>query len=70
LWGAVRQEDAAAAETLFAVAKTLPFSRAAFAGERALLLLDRWAAAIAVRAGERRWRSEGLMLFRVGLIGR
>ena len=38
--------------------------------ERALLMLDRWAAAIAARDGERRWRSEGLLLFRVGLFGR
>jgi len=39
-------------------------------GRRALLMLDRWAAAIAAADGERRWRSEGLLLFRVGLIGR
>jgi phytoene synthase len=70
LWGAVRQTEAEAAETLFAAARDLPFSRAAFAGERALLLLDRWAAMIAAVRGERRWRSEGLMLFRVGLLGR
>jgi phytoene synthase len=70
LWGAVQQEEAAAARALFAAARMPLAARGAFAGDRALLMLDRWAAAIATRDGERRWRSEGALLFRVGLLGR
>lgn len=70
LWGAVQQEDAAAARALFAAAGATLVPRGSFAGDRALLMLDRWAAAIAKRDGERRWRSEGSLLFRVGLLGR
>lgn len=70
LWGAVQQEEAAAARALFAAAGATLAPRGAFAGDRALLMLDRWAAAIAKRGGERRWRSEGALLFRVGLMGR
>ncbi len=33
-------------------------------------MLDRWAGAIARHDGERRWRSEGLLLLRIGLTGR
>jgi phytoene synthase len=71
LWGAGVQVEEEDAHYLFAAARAAPVpSRAAFAGRRALLMLDRWAAAIAAAGGERRWRSEGLLLFRVGLIGR
>ena len=45
-------------------------ARGDFAGNRALLMLDRWAAAIAARDGERHLRSEGLLLLRIGLFGR
>lgn len=70
LWGAVGQEDEADARQLFADARnrSVP-ARISFSG-KSLLILDRWAAAIAAVDGERRWRSEGLLLFRVGLIGR
>lgn len=70
LWGAVQQEEEKAARALFAAARMPLAGRGAFAGDRALLMLDRWAAAIATRGGERRWRSEGALLFRVGLLGR
>jgi len=71
VWGAALQEDETAARDLFAAARAEPAPpRAAFAGQRALLMLDRWAAAIAGRGGERRWRSEGLLLLRIGLTGR
>ena len=71
LWGAALQEGEAEARCLFAAARHAPAPpRAAFAGQRALLMLDRWAAAIAARDGERRWRSEGLLLLRIGLLGR
>ena len=33
-------------------------------------MLDRWAGTIARHDGERRWRSEGLLLLRIGLTGR
>ncbi|WP_227339608.1 hypothetical protein [Sphingopyxis sp. P8] len=70
LWAAVQQSDAAAARLLFAEARGPAPRRAEFHGARALLMLDRWAAAVAARDGERRWRNEGLLLFRVGLFGR
>ena len=71
LWGAVVQSEEEDAHYLFAAARAAPVpTGAAFVGRRALLMLDRWAAAIAAADGERRWRSEGLLLFRVGLIGR
>lgn len=44
--------------------------RGDFAGNRALLMLDRWAALIVRRGGERHLRSEGLLLLRFGLFGR
>lgn len=70
-WGASVQAEEANARHLFAVAARDPVpARAFFNGNRALLMLDRWSAAIARRGGDRRWRSEGLLLFRVGLIGR
>src|SRR5690606_9666185 len=63
VWGAVLQEEESAARDLFAAACDEPaLPRAAFAGMRALLMLDRWAGAIAASAGERHWRREGLLL--------
>lgn len=71
LWAAGLQESEADARRLFAqAAGVAPPPRAAFGGNRALLMLDCWAAAIAARGGARHWRSEGLLLFRIGLIGR
>jgi phytoene synthase len=71
LWGAALQETDAEASHLFAAARAAPPPpRAAFAGSRALLMLDRCAGAIAARGGERRWRREGLLLLRIGLFGR
>ncbi len=71
LWGAAQQKEEDDARRLFADARdAVPPPRTAFAGQRALLLLDRWAAAIAARGGERRWRSEGWLLFRLGLFAR
>src|SRR3546814_4177129 len=71
LWGASLQEDESEAHRLFAeVRGAPPPPRAAFAGPRALLMLDRWAASIAARAGARRWRRDGWLLFRLGFLGR
>lgn len=71
LWAAGLQEGEAEARQLLADARHRPAAtRASFAANRALLMLDRWAAAIAAADGERRWRSEGLLLLRIGLIGR
>lgn len=70
LWGAVQQEEPGPAQALFAAARGPLAARGAFEGDRALLMLDRWAATIAKHGGERRWRSEGALLFRVGLLGR
>ena len=71
LWGATVQEGEAEARQMFTAARNQPAPpRVSFRGNKALLMLDRWAAAIAAVDGERRWRSEGLLLFRVGLIGR
>jgi phytoene synthase len=71
LWGASVQTGAQEARELLAVARDwAPPPRSIFAANRALLMLDRWAAAIAQNDGERRWRSEGLLLLRIGLIGR
>ena len=71
LWGAAVQDSAAAAQQLFAAARNLPPPlRVSFSGNKALLMLDRWAGAIVGRDGERRWRSEGLLLLRLGLLGR
>ncbi len=71
LWGAGLQEGAQEARQLFAAARnrTAP-PRVSFEGNKALLMLDRWAARIAANDGERHWRSEGLLLFRIGLLGR
>lgn len=71
VWGAGLQEGQQEARHLFAAARNLPPPpRESFAESRALLMLDRWASAIARHDGERRWRSEGLLLLRIGLIGR
>jgi phytoene synthase len=71
LWGAILQEGEAEARRLLADARGRPAaSRASFAGNKALLMLDRWAGAIVSRDGDREWRSEGLLLLRIGLIGR
>lgn len=71
LWGASVQEGEREARQLIADARAVSTAqRRAYAGSRASLMLDRWAGAIAVRDGERHWRSEGLLLFRIGLLGR
>lgn len=71
LWGAGVVEAEDAARRLMADAKNADApARGDFAGNRALLMLDRWAAAIARRDGERQLRSEGLLLLRIGLFGR
>lgn len=71
LWGASVQTGAQEARELLAAARDCaPPPRSIFAANRALLMLDRWAAAIAQNDGERRWRSEGLLLLRIGLVGR
>jgi phytoene synthase len=71
LWGAVLQESGVEAQYLLAAARNLPPpARGSFSGNKALLMLDRWAGAIAQNGGERHWRSEGLLLLRLGLIGR
>lgn len=71
LWGAAVQDSAADAQQLFAAARNQPPPlRVSFNGNKALLMLDRWAGAIVGRDGERRWRSEGLLLLRLGLLGR
>ena len=71
LWGAGVEDDEATARHLLASAKACDApSRSNYAGTKALLLLDRWAAAIAENDGERHLRSEGLLLLRIGLIGR
>ncbi|ALH80720.1 hypothetical protein [Sphingopyxis macrogoltabida] len=71
LWGAGLQQGMADARQFFANARneSAPQTRS-FSDNKALLMLDRWAAAIAARDGERRWRSEGLLLLRIGLFGR
>lgn len=71
LWGAWLQEGALEARQLLAAARYLaPPPRLSFHGSKAMLMLDRWAGAIAESDGERRWRREGLLLLRLGLIGR
>ncbi len=71
VWGAAMQDDEISARDLLAAARAEPaLPRHAFAGARALLMLDRWAGVIAKSAGERHWRREALILLRIGLIGR
>ncbi|HEY0597686.1 hypothetical protein [Sphingopyxis sp.] len=71
IWGAGVEEGEAEARDLLARAKALaaPSSRV-FAGSRPLLMLDRWAGAIAGHDGERHLRGEGMLLLRIGLFGR
>lgn len=68
LWGAGLQESEQGARQMFGHARAAPAP--SITGNRALRMLDRWAGAIAARDGERQWRSEGLLLLRIGLIGR
>jgi phytoene synthase len=71
LWGAGLQQGAKEAREYFAAAHDLPPpARRSLNGNKALLMLDRWAGAIARHEGERRWRREGLLLLRIGLFGR
>lgn len=71
LWGAGVQQGEGEARDLLAAARDFPApSHRTFAGNRATRMLDRWAGAIAARGGERRWRSEALLLLRLGLVGR
>lgn len=71
LWGAGVEEGEREARDLLGHAKALSAPpRRVFAGNRSLLMLDRWAAAIAASDGERRLRGEGLLLLRIGLFGR
>ena len=70
-WGAALQDSAGDAQHFFAAARNqTPPPRVLFTGNKALLMLDRWAGAIAAHDGERHWRSEGLLLLRLGLFGR
>jgi phytoene synthase len=71
LWGAGVEEGEREARDLLGQAKILAAPpRRVFAGNRSLLMVDRWAAAIAASDGERRPRNEGLLLLRIGLFGR
>lgn len=71
VWGAGLQEGERQARQLLAEARSRAApARASLAGHKALRMLDRWAVAVASRGGERHWRSEGLLLLRIGLIGR
>ncbi|WP_294032667.1 hypothetical protein [Sphingopyxis sp.] len=71
VWGAGVEEDERAAHELLRQAKAPDAPpRRLFTGNRPLLMLDRWAAAIARRDGERDLRREGLLLLRIGLVGR
>lgn len=71
LWGAGVEENELEARRLLSDAKARPApARRIFGGNRALLMLDRWAGAIAGKGGDRHLRSEGLLLLRIGLFGR
>ncbi|HWW59107.1 MAG TPA: hypothetical protein VN047_19590 [Sphingopyxis sp.] len=71
LWGAGVEEGEAEARELLEKAKgAVAPPRRLFAGNRALLMLDRWAGAITARNGERHLRGEGILLLRIGLFGR
>ena len=71
IWGVGIQTDVDEAHALFHAARLSPTpARAHFGGSKPLLMLDRWAASIAGRNGIRSLRREGLLLFRVGLLGR
>lgn len=71
LWGAGIVEIEAEARDLLGKAKGREAPpRVIFSGNRALLMLDRWAGAIASHDGERHLRGEGMLLLRIGLFGR
>ena len=71
LWGAGVVEAEPEARGLLGDARnSVAPARRDFTGSRALLMLDRWAAAIASHDGERNLRGEGLLLLRIGLFGR
>ncbi|HEV7311092.1 hypothetical protein [Sphingopyxis sp.] len=71
VWGAGVVEAEPEARRLLGDAKNSAVPpRGDFGGTRALLMLDRWAGAIAASDGERHLRSEGLLLLRIGLFGR
>lgn len=71
LWGAGVVEGESEARCLLDMAgRAGAPARGDFARSRALLMLDRWAAAIVRRDGARHLRSEGLLLLRIGLFGR
>lgn len=71
LWGAGVEHGEREAQVLLRHAKiSAAPPRRVFARNRSLLMLDRWAAAIATGDGERNLRSEGLLLLRIGLFGR
>jgi 15-cis-phytoene synthase len=71
LWGAGVEESETEARHLLAMARALEApTRRIFAGNRSLLMLDRWAGSIARHDGERHLRSEGMLLLRIGLFGR
>ncbi len=71
VWGAGVVDAEPAARRLLDGAKhsAVP-PRRNFDGNRPLRMLDRWAGMIANHDGERRLRSEGLLLLRIGLFGR
>lgn len=71
VWGASVVEVEPEARRLLLDAKDVAAPpRRLFARNRALLMLDRWAASIAHHDGARHLRSEGLLLLRIGLFGR
>ena len=71
VWGAGVVEAEPEARRLLGDAKNSAAPpRGDFGGTRALLMLDRWAGAIAASDGERHLGSEGLLLLRIGLFGR
>jgi len=71
VWGAGVVEAEPEARRLLGDAKNSAAPpRGDFGRTRALLMLDRWAGAIAASDGERHLRSEGLLLLRIGLFGR
>jgi len=71
VWGAGVVEAESEARRLLGDAKNSSApSRRDFGANRPLLMLDRWAAAIAGHDGERHLRGEGLLLLRIGLFGR
>jgi phytoene synthase len=71
VWGAgVVEADPEARALLADTKNSATPARRDFGGSRALLMLDRWAGLIARHEGERRLRSEGLLLLRIGLFGR